>query len=44
MVYRYRISPAPAVEYATGAVKAITGYAPAEFYADPGLAAKSRTS
>jgi PAS domain S-box-containing protein len=41
MVYRYRFSPSPAVEYATGAVKAITGYAPAEFYADPGLAAKA---
>jgi len=41
MVYRYRLSPSPAVEYATGAVKAITGYAPAEFYADPGLAAKA---
>jgi len=41
MVYRYRLSPSPAVEYATGAVKAITGYAPAQFYADPGLAAKA---
>ena len=41
MVYRYRLAPTRAVEYATGAVRAITGYTPAQFYADPSLAAKA---
>jgi two-component system, NarL family, sensor histidine kinase UhpB len=36
MVYRRRL-PSRQVEYVGGAVEAITGHAPAEFYADPDL-------
>src|SRR3954470_11582023 len=37
MVYRMRLVPARGMEYAAGAVEAITGHSPAEFYADPEL-------
>ena len=41
MVYRYRLTPPRGTEYTTGAVQAITGHTPAEFYADPELAGKA---
>jgi hypothetical protein len=41
MVYRVRLVPTRAFEYVGGAVEAITGHAPAEFYADPDLPGKS---
>jgi len=40
LIYRYRFTPAPAFEYVSPAVKAMIGYAPEEFYGDPGLAFK----
>lgn len=38
LVFRFRPGPPPAVEYIGGAVRAITGHTPEEFYADPWLA------
>lgn len=35
MVYRVRLTPTLAVEYIGGAVEAVTGRTPSEFYADP---------
>jgi PAS domain S-box-containing protein len=40
MVYRTRYFPTHELEYIGGAVLAITGHTPAEFYATPNLAAK----
>jgi PAS domain S-box-containing protein len=37
MVYRYRLIPGRGMEYVSGAVEAITGRSPADFYADPEL-------
>lgn len=37
IVYRYRFSPYPGLEYISPAVRMITGYTPEEFYADPAL-------
>jgi PAS domain S-box-containing protein len=37
MVYRLRLVPSMTIEYAGGAVEAITGHSAAEFYADPTL-------
>jgi PAS domain S-box-containing protein len=37
IIYRYRLVPAPGFEYVSPAVTAITGYTPAEHYADPNL-------
>jgi PAS domain S-box-containing protein len=41
MIYRVRIRPAVEVEYVAGAVEAITGRTPADFYADVNLPRKS---
>lgn len=41
MVYRTRLFPTRAVEYTGGAVQAITGHTPSEFYADPDLPRKA---
>jgi PAS domain S-box-containing protein len=40
MIYRYRLKPAPAFEYVSPSVTAITGYTPEEHYADPQLGLK----
>jgi PAS domain S-box-containing protein len=40
-VYRRRLFPTRGMEYMGGAVEAITGHTPAEFYADVNLAARS---
>ncbi len=37
VVFRYRLRPTPACEYITPSVAELTGYAPAEYYADPRL-------
>jgi PAS domain S-box-containing protein len=37
VIYRYHLRPAFGVDYVSPAALAVTGYAPAEFYADPGL-------
>jgi PAS domain S-box-containing protein len=37
IIFRYRLDPAPAMEYLSPAVAAITGHRPEEFYADPAL-------
>jgi PAS domain S-box-containing protein len=37
IVFRYELSPRPRVTYINPAVKAITGYSPQEYYADPKL-------
>jgi PAS domain S-box-containing protein len=37
IVYRYRLIPTQSLEYVNPAVTAITGYTPAECYANPGL-------
>ncbi len=41
MAYRMRLFPTRAIEYAAGAVEAITGHTPEAFYADPDLPRKS---
>lgn len=41
MVYRTRVFPTLTVEYCGGAVQAITGHTPSEFYADPDLPRKA---
>lgn len=40
VIFRYRLLPEPVFEYISPAVKAVTGYAPQNFYDDPGLAMK----
>ena len=40
IVFRYELFPQPCVTYINPTVKAITGYAPEEFYADPRLSVK----
>ncbi|MCL6634457.1 MAG: diguanylate cyclase [Peptococcaceae bacterium] len=37
IIYRYRLRPEPAFDYINPVVAEITGYTPAEFYADPAL-------
>lgn len=37
VIFRYRLMPTPGFEYVSPAVTALTGYAPAEFLADPAL-------
>lgn len=37
IIYRYELAPQPQFSYVSPAVAAITGYTPAEFYADPRL-------
>jgi PAS domain S-box-containing protein len=37
IIYRYRVLPAPSVEYVSSAVADVLGYAPEEFLANPGL-------
>ncbi|BCY10593.1 hypothetical protein L3i22_056810 [Actinoplanes sp. L3-i22] len=37
IIFRYRLEPAPAMEYLSRAVAAITGYPAEDFYADPRL-------
>lgn len=37
IVWRYRLAPAPAFEYVSPSVFALTGYTPEEHYADPDL-------
>ena len=37
MIYRFRFLPEPGFEYVSGGVTAITGWAPDDFYSDPGL-------
>ncbi len=37
VIYRVRLSPTLLVEYISPAAEALTGYTPAEFYADPAL-------
>ncbi len=41
IIYRTRLLPTLGVEYVGGAVKALTGYTPEEFYADPTLVPRS---
>jgi PAS domain S-box-containing protein len=41
IVFRYELSPRPRVTYINPAVKAITGYSPQEYYADPKLSLKT---
>jgi two-component system, NarL family, sensor histidine kinase UhpB len=41
LVYRMRLYPTRAVEYVGGAVEAITGHTPEEFYANPDLVRQS---
>ena len=36
-IFRYRVGPHPGFDYASPASLAVTGYSPAELYADPGL-------
>ena len=40
VIVRYRVRPSPAFEYVSPSVEALLGYAPAAFYADPGLMLK----
>lgn len=40
IIYHYRLLPEPGFEYVSPAVTAILGYAPADFYADPGLVSR----
>ncbi len=40
VIYRYRVIPTPALDYVSPSVDAVLGYAPSEFYADPGLMAR----
>jgi PAS fold len=40
MVFRYRLVPPRGFEYVSPSVTALTGYTPAEYYADPELAFK----
>ncbi|MDY7083954.1 MAG: response regulator [Actinomycetota bacterium] len=37
VIFRFRLRPAPAMEYISSAVEPITGHTPEEFYADPAL-------
>jgi PAS domain S-box-containing protein len=37
VIFRFRLHPAPAMEYLSPAVESITGYPPEQFYADPAL-------
>lgn len=37
VVFRYRVQPRVGFEYVSGAVRRVSGYTPAELYADPGL-------
>lgn len=37
MIFRYRLSPAPAFEYVSAAATGLTGYSPEDFYAHPEL-------
>ena len=37
IIFRYRLGPAPAMEYVSPAVAAVTGHRPEQFYADPEL-------
>jgi diguanylate cyclase (GGDEF)-like protein/PAS domain S-box-containing protein len=37
MLYRYRFTPPPGIEYVSPAVLSLTGYTPEEFYADPDI-------
>lgn len=37
VIFRYDLDPSPRLAYVNEAVAAVTGYAPAEFHADPGL-------
>jgi PAS domain S-box-containing protein len=40
IIYRYRLHPEPGFEYISPAVTAVTGYTPADHYADPQLGMK----
>lgn len=40
VAYRFHLTPAPRLEYISPAVNDLVGYAPEEFYADPGLVAR----
>jgi len=40
IIYRYRLTPRPILEYVSPAIQNILGYAPKEFYADPKLLRK----
>jgi PAS domain S-box-containing protein len=40
VIVRYRVLPTPAFEYVSPSIEAVLGYAPAAFYADPGLLAR----
>lgn len=40
VIYRYRLKPSPGFEYVSPSVTAVSGYSPAEFYADPMLGTK----
>ncbi len=37
VIFRFRLSPAPAMEYLSPAVESITGFSPEQFYDDPAL-------
>ncbi|GAA0489968.1 hypothetical protein Ade02nite_24570 [Paractinoplanes deccanensis] len=37
VIFRFRLHPAPAMEYLSPAVQSITGHPPEDFYADPAL-------
>ncbi len=40
IIYRYRLTPRPGLEYVSPAIQNMLGYAPKEFYADPKLLQK----
>lgn len=40
VIYRYRLRPRPGFEYVSPAATTLTGYTPAEYYADPELGAR----
>jgi two-component system nitrate/nitrite sensor histidine kinase NarX len=40
VLYRYRLRPTPGFEYVSPAATTLTGYTPAEYYADPELGAR----
>jgi diguanylate cyclase (GGDEF)-like protein/PAS domain S-box-containing protein len=40
VLYRFTVGPTPRIDYVNPAVEAVLGYAPEEFYEDPGLIVK----
>jgi PAS domain S-box-containing protein len=38
VIYKYRVTPTPGFEYVSPSLESVTGYSPAELYADPSIA------